>query len=134
MPANINPIFALTPKTNLVQCTSSYTDRTGAAVGLVDLITGSANGTKVTQIGIKVAGTSLAGNVLIFITDTAGLNPRLFDEILVSAISASVTTQSNRNLLLYSDLNLASGQKIQVGCTDASNGVPVNVFAVGGDF
>ena len=134
MAANTLPIFPLTPETAIVTVSAATTDRTGATTAnLVDLLTASTNGTKVTQIGAKVAGTNTACLVLIFITDTAGANPKLFDEITLTSTTASITDQSYRDVIVYSDLQLKSGQKIQVGITTAqANGV--NVFAIKGDY
>lgn len=128
------PQFAATPESRRAQCTSAYTDRTGAASGLVDLVTAAANGTKITQIVAKAAGNSVACQVLIFITDTSGSNPRLFDEIALSAASASTTVQSARSAVTYDDLQLKAGQKLQVGVTVLSGSVPINVIAQIGDF
>lgn len=134
MAANTQPIFALVPETKIVTVTAATTDRTGATTtNLVELLTAGTDGTKITQIGAKVAGTNAATLVLIFITDTAGANPKLFDEITLSAITPSTTLASNRNVTAYSDLQLKSGQKVLVGTTVAiTDGV--NVFAIKGDY
>jgi hypothetical protein len=134
MAANTQPIFALVPETKIVTVTAATTDRTGATTtNLVELLTAGTDGTKITQIGAKVAGTNAATLVLIFITDTAGANPKLFDEIVLNAITASTTVTSQRNVTAYSDLQLKSGQKVLVGTTVAiTNGV--NVFAIKGDY
>jgi hypothetical protein len=135
------PQFAYTVATKRVQCTAAYTDRSGATAGLVDLVTGAAattgnpGGTKITKIVAKAAGNSSIGNLLIFLTDASGANPRLYDEIgFVAAVTASNTAASSRAVLLDDDLQLEPGQKIQVGFTVLAAGpVPVNVFAIGGD-
>ena len=134
MSANTLPIFPLTPETAIVTVSASTTDRTGATTAnLVDLLTASTNGTKVTQIGAKVAGDNDGTLVLIFITDTSGLNPKLFDEIVLESANPSTTLSSQRQVNTYGDLQLKSGQKIQVGITEAvADGV--NIFASKGDF
>ena len=134
MPANTSPIFALVPETSIVTVTLATTDRTGAITNnLSDLLTASTNGTKITQIGAKVAGSNSATSVLIFITDTSGNNPKLFDEIALPSISATTTTTSQRQVTAYSDLQLKAGQKVKVGITVAvSDGV--NIFAIKGDY
>jgi hypothetical protein len=126
------PQFAATPELARAQCTAAYTDRTGATAGLVELLAATTNGTKVTQIAIKSVGNSSASNVLIFITDTAGASPRLFDEIALAAATPSNTIQSARNVVIYDDLQLKAGQKIMVGCTVTTTAV--NVLASKGDF
>jgi hypothetical protein len=132
--ANTSPIFALVPETKIVTVTTATTDRTGATTtNLAELLTAGTEGTKITQIGAKVAGTNTACLVLIFITDTAGANPKLYDEIGLLAITASTTTTSQRAVTAYSDLQLKSGQKVLVGTTVAQ-AAGVNIFAIKGDY
>lgn len=132
--ANTKPIFPLTPETAMVTVSAATTDRTGATTAnLVDLLTAGTNGTKITQIGAKVAGDNVGTLVLIFITDTSGANPKLFDEIKLESITASTTQPSFRDVTAYSDLQLKSGQKVLIGITVAvTDGV--NVFAIKGDY
>jgi len=132
--ANTNPIFALTPDVPIVTVTAATTDRTGATTtNLVNLLTATSSGTKVTQIGAKVAGNNVATLVLIFITDSSGANPKLFDEIPMAATTAGNTTTSQRQVNVYSDLQLKAGQIIKVGATVVSGG-NINIFAVKGDY
>jgi predicted RecA/RadA family phage recombinase len=132
--ANTSPIFALVPETKIVTVTTATTDRTGATTtNLVELLTAGTDGTKITQIGAKVAGTNTATLVLIFITDTAGANPKLFDEIGLTLITATNTVTSQREITVYSDLQLKSGQKVLVGTTVAQ-AAGVNIFAIKGDY
>jgi hypothetical protein len=132
--ANTKPIFPLTPETAMVTVSAATTDRTGATTAnLVDLLTAGTNGTKITQIGAKVAGTNTACLVLIFITDTNGLNPKLYDEIAMEVVTASTTVTSQRQVTAYSDLQLKSGQKVLVGITVAQTD-GVNIFAIKGDY
>jgi len=134
MAANTSPIFALVPETKIVTVTAATTDRTGATTtNLVELLTATTDGTKITQIGAKVAGTNTACLVLIFITDTTGSNPKLYDEIGLLAITASTTITSQRQVTAYSDLQLKSGQKVLVGITVAQ-AAGVNIFAIKGDY
>lgn len=132
--ANVKPIFPLTPETAIVTVSAATTDRTGATTAnLVELLEATTSGTKVTQIGAKVAGTNIGTLVLIFITDTNGLNPKLFDEIQLSPVTADTLTTSQRASTTYSDLQLKAGQKVLVGLTVAiTDGV--NIFAVKGDY
>ena len=132
--ANTSPIFALVPETKIVTVTAATTDRTGATTtNLAELLTAATDGTKITQIGAKIAGTNNTTSVLIFITDTGGSNPKLFDEIKLEGITASTTQPSFRNVTAYSDLQLKSGQKVLVGITVAvTDGV--NIFAIKGDY
>ena len=66
MPANTSPIFALTPELAIATVTTATTDRTGATMtNTVTLLTAATNGTKITEIGAKVAGYNVAVIVLI---------------------------------------------------------------------
>jgi len=134
MAANTSPIFALTPETAIVTVTAATTDRTGATTtNLPDLLTAATDGTKITQIGAKAAGDNTGCLVLIFITDTAGANPKLYDEIALDPITASTTVTSQRQVTAYSDLQLKAGQKVQVGITVAQTD-GINIFAIKGDY
>jgi hypothetical protein len=134
MPANTSPIFALSPELAIATVTTATTDRTGATMtNTVTLLTAATNGTKITQIGAKVAGTNAATLVLIFVSDSSGANFKLFDEIVLSTITASTTTTSQRAVTAYSDLQLKAGQVVKVGTTVAIT-AGVNIFAVKGDY
>jgi hypothetical protein len=132
--ANTSPIFALVPETKIVTVTAATTDRTGATTtNLAELLTAATDGTKITQIGAKVAGTNTACLVLIFITDTAGANPKLYDELALAPVTANTLITSERQVTAYSDLQLKSGQKVLVGITVAQTD-GVNIFAIKGDY
>jgi len=133
MSANTDPLFPLVPYCPSATVSGTTTDRTGATTtNMVTLVTAGTNGTKVSQIGCKVAGTSVAATLLIFITNTSGTSPVLFDEIVISAVTASNTAASFRGFNSYSDLELKSGQLIQVGVTALS--ANVIAWAQQGDF
>ena len=134
MPANTSPIFALSPELAIATVTGATTDRTGATMtNTVTLLTAATNGTKITQIGAKVAGSNSSTLVLIFISDSTGANFKLFDEVALPNLTPSTTTTSQRAVTAYSDLQLKAGQVVKVGTTVAiTDGV--NVFAVKGDY
>ena len=134
MPANLQPIFALVPETAFATVTAATIDRTGATMtNTVTLLTAATNGTKITQIGAKVAGTNAATLVLIFISDTNGANFKLFDEIALAAVTPSTVITSQRAVTAYADLQLKAGQVVKVGTTVAVS-AGVNVFAIKGDY
>jgi hypothetical protein len=135
MPANTTPIFPLSPIYKHSVITALTTDRTGATVGnLQTLITGSTDGTKITQIGVKFQGTSVAGSILIFVSDQAGANLELFDEIQVTAVTANDTTPSFRSVNLYNDFQIASGSQVRVGMTTISGATGSTVFCMAGNY
>ena len=118
MAANTNPIFALVPLVTSVTITATTTDKSGATnTNIKTLYTAATNGTKITQIGFKCVGNSSAGIFLIWITDTSGANPILFEEILIAAVTSSNTVATYKAVNNYSDLELKSGQQIWVGAT-----------------
>lgn len=133
MAANVQPVFALKPETKTAIITGTTTDKSGAtAANMVDLVSGATDGTKVTWIKAKHSGNSGAGQILIWITNTAGANPRLYAEISTSAVTSSATVATNENTLFTPDLQLKSGQKIQVGATVVSSNI--HITASIGDF
>jgi hypothetical protein len=126
MAANFKPVFALTPETRLATITATTTDKSGATTtNIVDLVTASTDGTKVTQIKYKHVGNSSAGILLVWVTDTSGANPRLLAESTYSAITSSTTVATAEGTLTFNDLQLKSGQKIQVGATVTTTNIHV---------
>lgn len=133
MAANTKPVFALQPETKTAVITAATTDKSGATTtNIVDLVTATTDGTKVTQIKFKHIGTSTAGIFLVWVTDTAGENPRLLSEAVYTAITSSATVSTAEATIFYADLQLKSGQKIRVGATTANTNI--HVTAQTGDF
>lgn len=133
MPANTTPIFALSPDTKLATITAATTDKSGATTtNIVDLLTATTNGTKVTQIKFKSTGNSSACLGLVWVTDTAGINPRLLAEGAIAAVTSSTTVATAEIILYFRDLQLKSGQKIQVGATVVTTNI--HITASIGDF
>jgi len=128
MSANIAPIFTLVPEIKQAVITLPTTDKTGATpANLVELVTGATDGTKVTWIKFKHVANSTSGIYLIFITNTAGSNPRLYAELVITArtSSALATGITDENTIFVSDLQLKSGQKILVGSTTTTSNIHV---------
>jgi len=135
MAANTNPIFCLKPETKVTKITAATTDKSGATTANIkDLVTAAVDGTKVTWIKFKHAGSSTAGIFLIWITDTAGANPTLFYEQSYTTITTGNTTTTAEGTITFNDLQLKSGQKIQVGATVYTSGSDIHVTASIGDF
>lgn len=133
MAANVQPVFALKPETKTAIITLATTDKSGATpANMVELLTGAADGTKITWIKFKMSNTTTAGTFLIWITDSAGTNPVLFSEITFAAVTSSNTAATQSGVDYYSDLQLKGGQKIYVGATVVTN--PIHVTASIGDF
>ena len=139
MPANTTPIFTLTPNCPVVEITAANTARDGSGT-LVTLFTAGANGSRVESITFTSAqataalSSAMVGRV--FLTDTAGANPRLINEIVLTAVTASATVVGATNTILFSNgLIIPSGclikvaQSVYAGVQDK-----VHVVAKGGNY
>jgi hypothetical protein len=85
----------------------------------------------VLEIVVKLAATSAAAQVNLFLTTDSGTTWRVFDSITVSAATVSTTVASNRTSRTYANLLLASSAH-RVGFT-TTIAQSTNVFALGGD-
>ncbi len=133
MAQNINPVFALKPFVATNKITATTTDKSGATTtNIKTLLTAATDGTKVTQLIFKFEGTSTAGTILIWLTDTGGANPVLFDEVLTTAVTSSTTAITQRLVATYADLQLKSGQQVWVGATVVNTNI--HCQAITGDF
>lgn len=133
MAANTDPIFALTPKTGLVQISTANTARDGTGT-MGTVVTAGANGSRVDCITIVATGTTTAGVVRLFIYD--GSNVRLWKEILVSAITPSTTVKVFSSILNSDsdgDLPLVLQAAYQVRAS-THNAETFNVAAQYGNF
>lgn len=133
MAANTNPVFALKPEVKTAVITAATTDKSGATPGNIkDLLTATTDGTKISWIKAKHVGSSQAGILLIWVTDTSGANPRLFAELAYTSITSSATVATSEVVAILPDLQLKAGQKVQVGATAYST--DIHVTAQIGDF
>ena len=133
MAANTEPVFALKPETKIGNITGTTTDKSGATTAnIITLLTAATDGTKVTRIKFKHVGNSTAGTALVWITDTAGANPRLAYEETYAAITSSATVRTAEVEFVFNDLQLKSGQEIWVGATVVTS--DIHVTASIGDF
>ena len=80
--------YASTVQNGSGQISVANTNRNGTGT-LVTIFTGATNGSRVDDIYIVATGTTTAGVVRLFISD--GSNIRLWQEILVTAITPSTT-------------------------------------------
>lgn len=131
MAANQKPVFALKPEIGKVAISTANTALDGSGTLSSALVTATTDGCKVTKIWYKSEATTTAGMIRIFISDSAGANFDLFDEMLVTAITVGSTTKSAEGYITYSDLELKEGQIIKVSTTNAT---AFNVFAQIGYF
>lgn len=134
MAANTVPIFpgsVYLGVADLVGATAvtSRANITGTT-GLVKLTDLAANaGLRVDAIRIKCKGTSAAGLITIWLYD--GTTSRIYDEIPVSAVTASTTVDSFTVERPYSTLNLTPTQQLYVSETVVND---ATIAALGGVF
>ena len=127
------PAFTGTPRLGFGSVTAANTNRDGTGT-IVDILTGVAAGTKVTEIVLKATGDPADSVVTIFIHD--GTSYRLYDEIdLGDQAAASTTVVGYRTRKTYENLILPSASyKLAAAITVALTSGAINVFAHGGDF
>ena len=133
MPANTSPIFPLTPRIKSALIGSSaLTSRTAitGTTGLTLLTAAGTNGTRIDTIVLKGTGTTIAGQLDLWIYD--GTTARLFDSFAVTVVTPSTTVDSFRSRTTYTDLVLASTDSLYISSQVASQ--LVSVFAQGGDY
>jgi len=82
--------YASTVQNASAQISVANTARNGTGT-IVSVMTGAANGSRIDDISIVATATTTAGVVRLFISD--GSNIRLWQEILVSAVTPSTTVQ-----------------------------------------
>lgn len=139
MPANTNPIFTLTPNVQLVASAAANTASDGSGT-LITIFTAGANGSLLESITFRnaqaTAALSSAMVGKVFVTDTAGANPRLIDEVAIAAATRSVSVVGASSVINFlNGLPLASGQLVKV-TTSVYAGAQdlVHVTAKGGDY
>lgn len=130
-----DPSFAATPNTGHALLGAAETNLQVPTTAAT-IITAGTSGTKIESITVSASQTSLvattvAGLVYVFIHD--GTNYRLFDEIVVTAITASATVQCFRQRVSYPDLFLKSGESLRMSQSIAGNANLLVAHAFGGD-
>lgn len=127
-----SPSFAATPRTAVVQVSTANTSRDGTGT-IATVITGGTSGSRIDSVQVVATGTTTAGVVRLFLHD--GTNARLFDEILVTAITPSTTVQvfgAVRQYSMTQPVILATNSWSLRASTN--NAETFNVIAFGGDF
>ena len=87
------------------QVTTANTNRDGTGT-ITTILTGVAAGTRINEIVIEATATTTAGMVRLYLHD--GTNARLFDEFVVTAITAAASTAVYRATKTYDNLVLSS--------------------------
>jgi hypothetical protein len=123
------PNFASTPVIGMAQVNTANTNRDGTGA-MATLLTGASSGTVVNSVRIVAAGTTTSGVIRLFLHD--GANTRLFQEIIVPAITPSATQAvfSRTVQFLYPDTLILPSASWQLRVS-TNNAETFNVFAQG---
>lgn len=93
MPANTSPIFTLVPKAPAVRISTANTNRDGTGT-LGTLFTAGSNGAFFKGFRWQAEQTTTAGVVRFYIQAAGAGNNELKKELLVAAVTASVTVEA----------------------------------------
>lgn len=113
---------------------AATTDKTGATTtNIVDIITGAAAGTEITEITVKADGDPADSVILIFVHN--GTNYKLYEEIDIGNPTAgSTTVAAYTETRFYTGLFLPSASfKVAAAITVVPTSGSVNVWMSGGD-
>ena len=108
--------YAATVRTAQGQVTTANTNRDGTGT-IATIFTAGSSGSRIDDIYIVATGTTTANVVRLFVHD--GTNARLWREILVPAITPSVTVSVFNAALLSQGLILASGWSLRASTNNA---------------
>lgn len=128
------PQYATTPKVGMAVISTANTARDGTGtIGTV--FSAGASGSRIDKVIVKATGTTTAGVVRLFIHD--GSNARLFDEIVIAAITPSATVTAFQNTLASNQITfelpivMPTGYSLRASTEKAET---FNIIAFGGDF
>jgi hypothetical protein len=102
--------YAATPRNALAQVSTANTNRDGTGT-IVTVFTAGSNGSRIDDIWIVGTGTTTAGVVRLFVHD--GTNARLWQEVMVTAITPSVSVQVFNAALYNQALILPNGWSLR---------------------
>lgn len=135
------PSFVSTANIGFARPTAANTASDGSGtVGtdIYNLVTAAAGGTRVDRISIRNSQTTAAASsalvVRIFLTDTAGANPRLIEEVAVPAATRSTTAVGTSAAIYFpGGLLMKSGQILRCCASVFAAASQVDIVAYGGD-
>lgn len=108
MPANTNPIFGLTSKTNAVATTGTGSTSLTAPNQLTTLYTAGTDGGLFIGANCKATATTAAGMIRFWLTPSGGTR-RLLGEVPTAAVTASGTVASAEVQFLAPLMQLVNG-------------------------
>lgn len=124
------PSFAATPKHAHGQVSAANTNRDGTGT-LVTLLTAGASGSKIEEITVEATVTTTAGMVRLFISTDGGTTKRMWDEIVIDAVTPSASVAAFRKTKRYTNWLLPAGALVYASTHNAE---AMNVHADYGDF
>ena len=118
MPANTTPIFVLQGNTKPARIAAANTASDGSGT-LVTLVTAGASGARVDGVRFRnsqvSAGITSALVHRIFLSDTAGINPRLIGEVATATATRSLTVVGATSIFTFDQpIIMLSGQIMSV--------------------
>jgi hypothetical protein len=131
MPVTPTPIFVQTAEHAVAQCDTADAARNNPTTSVKTILTAGALGSKVFEIVVDATVTTTAGMIRIFISEDGGTTKRLYDEIPVSAVTASATVAAFRTARTYDNLLLTASAVLYATTEKAE---AINVHAFYGDY
>lgn len=131
MAANTAPIFALTPKVNLLSIATANTNRDGVTGTYGNGPTFGTNGAMWVAVVIHAGGNTTAGMVRAFIYD--GSNTYLFREVPIPAVTASGTVPAFSTIIRP----MGGGMSMQANYGlkfNTNNAETFYIFTIYGDY
>lgn len=129
------PAYAATPVMGFGQVSTANTNRDGTGT-IVDILQGVAPSTQVFEVVVDAQVTTTAGMVRLYLHN--GTNYRLFDEIVVPAITVAAGTAGFRGVRQYRNLWLppisAGSATYYKLAASTHNAEAMNVYAFGANF
>lgn len=120
------------PRTDNARVTAANTNRDGSGT-IVTGWTAPSGGSRIDFIRGRAEGSTTAGMWRVFVTDTAGANPRLIFEMVIAAVTVGAGTEAHSAEvdLTEKPLYLAAGQLLRFSTHNAE---AANIFITGADF
>jgi len=135
MPANITPIFPLTPKVSWATLTTANTAKDGTGT-VGTCYTAGSNGARVDYLKVRALGTNVATVLRVFLNNgsdnaTAANNSLVLEQTIAATTLSEVAALVDN--LVQLDMSIPAGYKINVtnGTTVAAG---LQVTAFGGDY
>lgn len=131
------PGFIATANIGMARPSVANTASDGSGT-LENLVTASANGTRIDRITVINSQTTAAASTALvtrfFLTDTSGNNPRLIEEVAVASATRSTSAVGARASVYFpGGLFIKSGQILKTCVSVFAAASQVDIVAYGGD-